>query len=136
VRQDLCIRVGLMSILAGVAAAQSAPQDGQPVQTTGVFSSLFLHKDTQDVVGYEITVSRVGDDRAYSVVLQCAQGVAQLPIVSKAQLVDGALQFASTDPVCGTNIKAKPVSDGIFLWVDGKSQGLIPRQHSFWENHR
>jgi len=136
VRRDLCIRVGLMTILlASVAVAQSAPQSGRAAQMTGVFSSLLLHRDTQDVIGYEVIVSRVGDDGAYFVVLQCAQGVPQPPVVSEAKLVNSVLLFASTDPLCGTNLKAKPGRDGVFLWVDGKPQGLIPRRHSFWESH-
>jgi hypothetical protein len=104
-------------------------------QMTGVFSSMVLNPETRDVIGYELTVSRVGDRGTYFVVLQCAQGVAEPPVVAKAEVADGVLTFSSSNPICGSKLRARPGSKGMLLWMDGKSQGLIPRQHSFWETH-
>jgi len=37
--------------------------------------------------------------------------------------------------VCGGKFRAKAGREGMLLWIDGKSQGLIPKHHSFWETH-
>jgi hypothetical protein len=124
----MCLRMALvLLIFRGVAGAQNLPKNGSPAQMTGVFSNLVSHPETQDVIGYEITVSRVGDRGLYFVVLQCAQGVPEPPVVSQAKVTDGVLTFSSSDPICGSKFRAKPGATGMLLWVDGKSQGLIPR---------
>jgi hypothetical protein len=125
----------VLLIFKGLASAQNSSQNGSPARLTGVFSSLLLHPETQDVIGYEITVSRVGDSGAYVVVLQCAQGVAEPPVVSQAEVANGVLTFTSSNPICGSKFRTQNGPAGMALWVDGKSQGLIPRRHSFWETH-
>jgi hypothetical protein len=135
-RMRCCLRVAL-TLLAfnGIAEAQSPARNGNPARLTGVFSSLLLHAETQDVIGYEITVSRVGDRGLYFIVLQCAQGVAEPPIVSQAEVANGVLTFSPSDRACGSKFRLEPGSNGMLLWVDGQPQGTIPRHSSFWEIH-
>jgi hypothetical protein len=127
--------IGILLLLRGAVDAQSASHTRGAAPITGIFSNLILHTETQDVIGYEVTVSKVGDKGAYFVVLQCAQGVAEPPIVSRAEVANGMLTFSPDDHACGSKFRAMLGSRGILLWIDGRSQGLIPRQHSFWETH-
>ncbi|MCU1222882.1 MAG: hypothetical protein JWQ42_975 [Edaphobacter sp.] len=126
---------GILLLFRGTVDAQNSSHNRGAGLITGVFSSLILHAESQDVIGYEITVSKVGDKGVYFVVLQCAQGVAEPPIVSRAEVVSGMLTFSPEDHACGSKFRAMPGSKGILLWIDGRSQGLIPRHHSFWETH-
>jgi hypothetical protein len=61
--------------------------------------------------------------------------VAEPLVVSRAEIAKGVLTFSANDPVCGGKFRAKAGREGILLWIDGKSRGLIPRHHSFWETH-
>jgi len=126
---------GILLLFRGTVDAQNPSHKGGRVQVTGVFSSLLLHAETQDLIGYEITVSKVGDAGVYFVVLQCAEGVAEPPIVARAEIRNGMLTFSPEDHACGTKFRAMPGNRGILLWIDDRSQGFIPRHHSYWETH-
>lgn len=125
----------MLLLFKGAVDAQNPSPKGGVARVTGVFSSLLLHVETHDVIGYEITVSKVGDEGAYFVVLQCAQGVAEPPIVSRAEIRNGMLTFSPEDHACGSKFRAMPGNRGILLWIDGRSHGFIPRHHSYWETH-
>jgi hypothetical protein len=67
---------------------QQAMSQKRKVEITGVYSKLFVHPETLDALVRELIVSRISSDR-YSIVLQCAEGEMNEPLLARATFSKG-----------------------------------------------
>ncbi|MFI2813265.1 MULTISPECIES: hypothetical protein [unclassified Microbulbifer] len=125
----------MLSLLLSVDKSNAA-EGGYPF--VGVYSNMFIHEKTQDVLGVEIMIMLSGQD--YYVVFQSASGVARPPIVVKASIKKNILRFTVEDRFgySGT-FEGEILEGGIkggFLegqLIEGnKKKALIKRKESFW----
>ncbi len=103
------------------------------VKVTGVYSNMWQHKETGDVIGREVFI--VGARGKYYALVQFAEGEADKPQLVEVEVTGRKIEFtANFLGVQKTKFTGEVTKEGL----EGKFEGLgekvkLPRKKSFWQ---